>query len=55
VPWIAEFGDMNPMLDPTFINAASLETPSSCLPEAVHEAGAYRRQLFMGLPYYAVA
>ncbi len=79
VPWIAEFVDMDPMLDPTFITAASLETPSSWLLEAVHggieiwfdptgqlagrvaairaaiEAGAYRRQLFMGLPYYARA
>jgi predicted nucleotidyltransferase len=77
LPWVREFGEDEPVLDPTFVTEASLDAPSSWLLEAVRsgvdvwydpsgrlarsvdairaaiDGGAYRRRLFMGLPYYA--
>lgn len=35
VPWIAEFANTDPVLDPTFITRASLDAPPSWLLEAV--------------------
>jgi Polymerase beta, Nucleotidyltransferase len=35
LPWVREFGERAPTLDPTFITRASLDTPPSWLLEAV--------------------
>lgn len=35
LPWVREFGELEPTLDPTFITRASLDVPPSWLLEAV--------------------
>ena len=35
LPWVREFGELEPTLDPTFITCASLDAPPSWLLEAV--------------------
>lgn len=37
MPWVREFEDTDPVIDPTFLTTASFDVPGSWLLEALHD------------------